>query len=260
MRTKEYIYRTFLVWYFVGIILVAFDLLPESLEWANAVFLYLAGIVTFIYAGVVYGWSYAIQSFLIVLFISIGAEHLGVKYGLIFGEYYYEKDFGIQVFGVPLTIGFAWYMVIMTTHAISKKILNPLYNFYFIKYIGLTSLLAVIMDLIIDPVAFKAKEYWIWNGDSFYYDIPLNNFFGWFLVSMIIQIVLFPIWKKKSMNLEPRWEKRIRILYFLIIFMFVLTALQSELYLAMIVVLLSIIPFLLLLQKGDNIRDLSKEE
>ena len=39
------LWRVFFVWYSIGAILVAFELLPPTLEWANAAFLYLAGLV-----------------------------------------------------------------------------------------------------------------------------------------------------------------------------------------------------------------------
>ncbi|MCP3763104.1 carotenoid biosynthesis protein [Domibacillus sp. A3M-37] len=43
---------------------------------------------------------------------SIAIELFKAETGLIFGHYYYEKDFGVHVAGVPVTIGFAWLVVI----------------------------------------------------------------------------------------------------------------------------------------------------
>lgn len=55
-------------------------------------------------------------------FFSIFAEHLGVEYGILFGDYYYTQDFGPKLIGVPIAIGFAWLMVIASSHALAKVI------------------------------------------------------------------------------------------------------------------------------------------
>ncbi|KHF30408.1 hypothetical protein LR68_00779 [Anoxybacillus sp. BCO1] len=43
MKSGDRLYRLFLIWYACGIVLVGFRLLPPWLEWANVVFLMLAG-------------------------------------------------------------------------------------------------------------------------------------------------------------------------------------------------------------------------
>ncbi len=232
------IWRIFLVWYAIGIILVSLDWLPSSLLWANAVFLYLAGILAAIFSMKVFGNQRGLLFSIIIILATISAESLGVHYGLIFGEYHYEKDFGIQLFGVPITIGFAWLLVIFTSmaffiHLLEKK--RSLTKGF--CYVVLTSLLAVAMDLIIDPVAFKAKQYWIWDQPGFYYDIPNQNFLGWFMVSCTIQMVLYLVaTSKKFQEFEP-WSKKMRLLYVLVLTMFIATALFEQLYLAVFVTL-----------------------
>lgn len=253
---KEWIYRFFLFWYACGVVLVAFDILPKQLEWANAVFLYVAGIVALIFAINRYGKGFAILTFVFVLCLSILIEFLGVRFGVVFGTYHYEKDFGMQIAGVPLTIGFAWTMVILTTHAITIKLLSSYKQkgfVYLIAFVMISSLLAVVMDLIIDPVAFQAKQYWVWEGQSFYYNIPLQNFVGWFLTSALFQFLLYPFWSRIEPKENILWEKRARMLYFLIIFMFILTALRAQLLLATSVVFGCVLLTWLLLRKVEQI-------
>ncbi|MDZ5711928.1 carotenoid biosynthesis protein [Jeotgalibacillus haloalkalitolerans] len=224
------VWKVFLVWYGIGVILVAFDLLPPFLEWANAVFLYLAGILSIYYGMKVLGNLRGFIISVIIMAFTMWAESLGVKYGIIFGAYHYEQDFGIQVFGVPLTIGFAWVMVIFTSLSLMTRLLGKPKSF--IKGLGfafITSLLAVCMDLIIDPVAYQAKQYWVWDDTGPYYDIPTQNFIAWFYVSFIIQFIVYFMAGPSS---DETWTKRTNWLYFLMIIMFVITAFAYQLYFA----------------------------
>lgn len=44
-KWKDRAHQLFLFWFAVGVVLVGFDLLPPWLEWANTVFLVLAGVM-----------------------------------------------------------------------------------------------------------------------------------------------------------------------------------------------------------------------
>jgi len=49
----------------------------------------------------------------------------------------------------------------------------------------LTAVIAVVFDLFIDPVAVKAG-YWVWlKPGSVYYNIPLLNYVGWFVLMLL---------------------------------------------------------------------------
>lgn len=76
---------------------------------------------------------------------SIAVESFKAETGLIFGHYYYEKDFGVHVAGVPVTIGFAWLMVIKT----SLALISPQGEKRHAAYPVLASLLAVAMELVV---------------------------------------------------------------------------------------------------------------
>ncbi|MGD7043930.1 carotenoid biosynthesis protein [Jeotgalibacillus proteolyticus] len=237
----EWLWRIFLVWYGFGIILVGFDLLPPFLEWANAVFLYLAGGLAVIYAVKTLGKGPGLLFSAAIMAFTMWAESLGVKYGWVFGAYHYEKDFGIQLFGVPLTIGFAWVMVIFTSMAIVRPWLEHSFSLVrMLLYAVITSSLAVGMDLIIDPVAFVVKEYWVWENTGPYYGIPNQNFIGWFSVSFGIQILLYIWLTVKKGKSDSLWSTRMKWLYAMMIAMFVVTSLVAGLYLAVGVTLAAI--------------------
>ncbi|WP_227521515.1 MULTISPECIES: carotenoid biosynthesis protein [Bacillus] len=226
----KYIFRFFIIWYVCGVILLTFDLLPPWLEWANVVFLMTAGILGFIFFIKNYKYIGLLFS-LFVFFFSIIAEHIGVKYGFLFGNYYYNADFGPQLFGVPITIGFAWVMVIATSLVIATRIVKTK-SVWLISLIG--SFAAVVMDLIIDPVSYVAKSYWIWVDNGFYYNIPTFNFVSWYGLSFFF-FMLFLLFAKGHSPTDLYWEKNMFTLYGLMILMFIIIAISAKLWLAVVV-------------------------
>ena len=119
-------------------------------------------------------------------------------------------------------------MVMGTSHVLAKKIVPHGGLLYAI--VG--GCLAVI-DLIIDPVSYKVKQYWLWEETGVYYGIPFSNFVGWFLVAFVLHLFLLFILKwKKDTNQNIRWEKRMVLLFALMIGMFILLGLLGKLWLA----------------------------
>ncbi|WP_259457910.1 carotenoid biosynthesis protein [Salipaludibacillus neizhouensis] len=57
------------------------------------------------------------------------------------------------------------------------------------------------LDLIIDPVAYAVKRYWVWNEGGFYYDIPFSNFYGWFILSFILHLLIYGLFHRSG-----KWE------------------------------------------------------
>jgi putative membrane protein len=224
------LFRFFLVWYACGVILLSFNILPPWLEWANTVFLITAGTLGVIYFCKCYGNKHGLFISMVVFVVSMTSEYLGTTYGWIFGKYIYNADFGIKLFDVPITIGFAWLLVMSSSHAFLQTFQLP--TVLSVIYGGL---IAVVMDLIIDPVAYVVKSYWVWQESGPYYDIPTQNFFGWFFVAAALHIFLLFYQKPKQ---NHTWAKRIILVYVLIISMFLLLALLAKLYLAVFVTLI----------------------
>lgn len=181
-----------------------------------------------------------------VMLATIVIESLGVHYDFLFGSYDYEKDFGTKILGVPLTIGSAWLMVIVTSRVLALGIMKRMELPYLVKglvYATISSIFAVIMDLAIDPVAYVVKQYWVWEGNSFYYDIPLSNFSGWFILSFFIQFILYFWLEALEKKEELKWESRMVVLYSSIVLMFVIVAAANGLWL---VVFMTLTPYSIL--------------
>jgi putative membrane protein len=61
-----------------------------------------------------------------------------------------------------------------------------------------TGLIAVAVDLLIDPVA-VVIGYWVWNVQgNVYYGIPLLNFVGWFVLMFLAPLAWIVIAKRRS--------------------------------------------------------------
>ncbi|MCD8502529.1 MAG: carotenoid biosynthesis protein [Bacillaceae bacterium] len=172
-------------------------------------FLILSGILGGIYFTVNYQKWLGFSISLFIIFSTIFVEWIGVEYNLFFGHYDYNSDFGPKIAGVPIAIGFAWLMVIATTHVLAKQIVR-LFTLKHRLLLGfcyaiIGAFAAVVIDLVIDPVAFQVKEYWIWYEGGFYYEIPLSNFLGWFILAFGIHLFVFYPFRKRVV-FRSRWR------------------------------------------------------
>ncbi|QFT88330.1 hypothetical protein FIU87_06720 [Bacillus sp. THAF10] len=253
---EKALFRFFILWYICGVLLLTFDLLPPWLEWANVVFLVTAGLLAIVY----FIQNYRERGLIIavfVFFVSMAAEHVGVEYGFLFGDYYYNSYFGPKLFEVPITIGFAWVMVIATSHVLAHRMMP--YASAWTKAM-VAAFAAVVLDLIIDPVAFIAKEYWIWEGSSFYYNIPLYNFISWFVLSLLFHFILIMSTSKLSSKHNLYWEKNMYTLYALMVIMFCIIALSAQLYLAIVVTMIPTLLFFWFSRQMKEINDDSSQK
>ena len=105
---------------------------------------------------------------------------LGVKTGLLFGEYSYGKALGFQLMHVPIIIGVNWFILAIgargcANYVSEKPAIQTL----------IAALLMVGLDILIEPVAIKF-EFWTWAQA----DVPLQNYIMWLVVSLIMQLIL----------------------------------------------------------------------
>lgn len=114
--------------------------------------------------------------FLFVVCFGYLIELAGVYTGWIFGNYYYGSVLGLTLFNVPVIIGINWFIVSYGSYSILSLTSLPIP-----LRILLSSLLCVLLDMLIEPVAIHLG-YWYWNGD-----IPVHNYIGWFFTGLIIQ-------------------------------------------------------------------------
>lgn len=135
-----------------------------------------------------------------IFIITLVIEIIGEKTGSIFGKYAYGNVLSydiIEIYNVPLIIGFNWVMVILSATALSSRIT---YNEYL--QIPVAGLIAVAFDYVLEPVAIRLG-YWYWL-DEFGFsikEIPLENYIAWFLISSIFAFII----KKSNLNTKGNY-------------------------------------------------------
>jgi putative membrane protein len=138
------------------------------------------------HAYVAFGRSFVMKFLMIALLATLVVEVLGVATGFPFGAYEYDPErLGISVLGVPLLIPFAWFMMLYPSWLISRDLFKS-------RYLAILSgaLLMSTWDLYLDPQMVN-EGYWVWFVDGLATkDIPLTNFFGWFLSTAVIFMLL----------------------------------------------------------------------
>lgn len=112
--------------------------------------------------------------------IGFTSEIIGVRYGIPYGAYFYTPTLGTSVAGVPLAMVAAWFVLLSYAWRLATELTRVLW---------LARLLAALMmvgfDLLIDPVALGPMKLWVWEESGAYYGVPLVNFLGWYLVSLV---------------------------------------------------------------------------
>ena len=163
-----------------------------------------------------------------VVVVSFGVEWLGVRTGQIFGSYQYGQTLQPSIGGVPISIGAAWFVMLVASTAVAQKITpkslvewqsaassqqsvrmeasgqqSAVSKEVFppkaesrkpkatLPTAILVALLMVCFDVLMEPAAVKL-DYWTWMNA----DIPLQNYLVWFGLSFIfatigLQIGLF---------------------------------------------------------------------
>ncbi|BCU66789.1 hypothetical protein HS7_02260 [Sulfolobales archaeon HS-7] len=156
---------------------------------------------------------------LVSMIVGFLFEELGIHTGIPFGRYAY--NFPPYILGVPIFVILGWgvfsfisYLVIMDFPKKYKVIFFPL--------------LMVIIDLSVDPVMVTAG-FWTWAPSAVeWFGIPVTNFLGWYLVSLIISLTF------SNRTYYSRLSPLFIIPYFLFSLTFVLSA-KPELFIPLLV-------------------------
>jgi putative membrane protein len=109
-------------------------------------------------------------------------EVAGVSTGRLFGNYAYGNVLGWKVLETPLLIGINWAMLVYVgCDAVNRWVPDAWSN---PARIAISASLPVALDVCIEPVAIHTGM-WHWFGS----DPPLQNYVGWYVVSMFLSIV-----------------------------------------------------------------------
>jgi len=197
--TDWFFLAAFLIWGLLGLIFTFCQLTPASfgkfhlppelegfvdlcIQNGGAILIILAFFNTHLHAarqwtpGIARRWAFTIL---------LGAyliETIGTLTSIPFGDYRYTDKFGPSVWPgstlltVPITIPFAWHVIITNALFIVRTIAPHL------SRLGEACAAAAICtayDFVLEPFATKVKGYWIWNSGS----VPILNYVSWFVLS-----------------------------------------------------------------------------
>ena len=135
--------------------------------------------------------NYLIAFFSIAL-LGFFIEIIGVKTGLVFGNYSYGNALGYKFFNVPLIISINWAMLICASiAAINSMFTNK------IVALSLSALIITLIDLLIEQVAPKLDFWKFQNG------LPdIQNSIGWFVFAFGVAYLFYPIISKGNRNVS----------------------------------------------------------
>jgi putative membrane protein len=116
--------------------------------------------------------------------IGLAAEAVGVRTGFPFGSYSYTGTLGPQVLGVPLVIPLAWAMMAYPALLLGRTLAR---RTFVVALIGGVALAA--WDLFLDP-QMVGDGHWTFSSPEPSLPgvpgIPLTNYAGWLLVSVLV--------------------------------------------------------------------------
>ena len=206
-------FAAFLIWSAAGLIFTVGKITPDviahwsvpgwlarfvnlCLQTGDPILILLAVINTHLHAvrqwtaGIARRWG------LIVLVSAFSVETFGAITGFPFGEYHYTDRFGPMLGVVPLTIPFAWHVVVTNALFVIRAVTPHASRLAEAAGAGA---LCTIYDFILEPFATTVKRYWIWTEGS----IPPLNYIAWFVLSALLVRFFAPTLSTRC-RLDPR--------------------------------------------------------
>ncbi|MDX1531694.1 MAG: bisanhydrobacterioruberin hydratase CruF [Rhodothermales bacterium] len=118
--------------------------------------------------------------------IGAAAELLGTTTGLPFGPYAYTDLLGAKIAGhVPWFIPPSWYAMSLLSFDLAGRLGVGRWG-----RIGTTALFMVLWDVALDPAMTTdvavGRSFWTYAGGGAYFGMPLINWVGWLLTSLVI--------------------------------------------------------------------------
>jgi putative membrane protein len=243
-----------------SLFLLVTNQVPEDMAYMASVMLFMVGVAALGWLLVNFGLAIALKAGMSLVAIGFLVEMVGEKTGFPFGPYVYTDELAPKLLNVPLPILFAWMMIIIASFFTARHFL------FWLKpdasrnqLVLLATVLAVSSDLLMEPVAFKVKGYWLWErGMDFYYGVPFSNFIAWTVISFIMLKVLTHLLGK---DLKPVYSEYSQLnyyfvppaLYYMNLLVFTLVNFSNQFYLASFIGVIVGLPCLFLLLRGINL-------
>jgi putative membrane protein len=159
-------------------------------------------------ASALLGWRRTAAFTLITWGVAFGAEHSSIRTGIPFGWYFYlprTADRELWIAGVPFFDSLSFSFLLVASYGLGWFLLSGGRAFgrlsreaeanppgvaprpYRLAHLVLTSVLFVLIDVVIDPVALRGDRWFLgqiygYPEPGIYFGVPLANFLGWGVV------------------------------------------------------------------------------
>jgi putative membrane protein len=173
-------------------------------------------------ASALLGWRRTAVFTLITWGVALAAEHSSIRSGIPFGWYYYvprTADRELWIAGVPFfdslsftfllvaSYGLAWFLLAgarpsgRPAFAPETKGPGAVPRPGRVRHLVLTSLLFVLIDVVVDPVALRGDRWFLgqiygYPEPGAYFGVPLANFLGWGVVGGTAT-ALYHAWERR---------------------------------------------------------------
>ncbi|MFI5339655.1 MAG: carotenoid biosynthesis protein [Candidatus Methylomirabilales bacterium] len=168
------------------------------------------------------GWRRTAGFTMITWGVALAAEHCSIRTGIPFGWYYYiprTADRELWIAGVPFFDSLSFTFLLVASYGLGWFLLagaRPSERPAFVleakepgalprpgraRHLILASLLFVLIDVIIDPVALRGDRWFLgqiygYPEPGVYFGVPLANFLGWGVVGGTAT-ALYHIWERR---------------------------------------------------------------
>ncbi|GAA2315944.1 hypothetical protein GCM10010149_79940 [Nonomuraea roseoviolacea subsp. roseoviolacea] len=157
--------------------------------WTDLVVLLLAASSVAFAAGATGRPGRAVAAFGAAAAVGYAAELAGVATGVPFGAYSYTEVLQPQVLGVPVIVPVAWGGMGLAAYAIAPGGGGAHGLGRDVARVVLGAVALTAWDLFLDPQMVRLGA-WTWHDGGFYRGVPLSDFAGWLLVSLVVMAVI----------------------------------------------------------------------
>ena len=174
------------------------------------------------------GWARALMFTIVAYLIAFMAEYSSTRNGFPFGFYTYidlTRHQELWISNVPFMdslsftfLSFISYMMALffwsplAKNGMDMRIVEKGSIKYSHRVILTAALLFMLLDVVIDPVAFLGDRWFLgqiyfYQEEGEYFNIPLTNFAGWFIVGAAILYTF--CWLDKRLDLNCRGKREV---------------------------------------------------
>jgi len=198
---------------FIAAFFTATQPLRPEMAIVSSIFVVLFAVPSYRAVLLLQGTKRGLMVLLALGFYALVIESSAIHTGFPYGDFIYNDLLGEKVFGLtPWTVAFAWPPILLLAYWFARYSTRNVLVHKTWKILGLTALMAMAVDLVLDPAAVYLG-FWQWREPGFFYGVPLINFLGWLLSCFVGAAILHKLWGRKEVS-ESLAYSGIAILWF----------------------------------------------